>query len=120
MHKEIKNLYKERRKQNGTDFNRAGCDEACGEQWNARSIAMEAISLAKQGKISEAKERHQSARDEVHKAHHFQTELVTKEANGDTVPMSLIMCHGQDHLMTAMVVIDLAEEFIAVYEKIAE
>ena len=33
--------------------------------------------------------------------------------------MSLLMCHGQDHLMTAMVVIDLAEKFIEVYQKMA-
>ena len=33
--------------------------------------------------------------------------------------LRLLMCHGQDHLMTAMVVIDLAEKFIEVYQKMA-
>lgn len=87
---------------------------------NARSLAMEAIRLAKDGQIEEAKEQLLKAREEINTAHHFQTELVMAEAGGEQIPMSLIMCHGQDHLMTAMVVIDLAEEFINLYKKITE
>ena len=41
---------------------------------------------------------------------------IRKEAAGEKVETSLIMCHGQDHLMTAMVIIDLAAEFIDVYK----
>lgn len=83
---------------------------------NARSIAMEAIENAQAGKFEEAEQKIGEARKEVNKAHNFQTELITKETNGEGVPFSLIMCHGQDHLMTAMVVIDLAEKFINVYK----
>lgn len=86
----------------------------------ARSLAMEAIDLAQQGKFEEAAGKIADARNTINAAHNFQTELVQKEINGDAVPMSLLMCHGQDHLMTAMVVIDLAEKFIDVYKKIAE
>ena len=85
----------------------------------ARSLAMEAIDLAQQGQFEEAAAKVASARETINGAHNFQTELVQKEINGDAVPMSLLMCHGQDHLMTAMVVIDLAEKFIQVYQKIA-
>ena len=77
----------------------------------ARSIAMEAFEEAT-AKIAQARET-------INAAHNFQTELVQKEINNDPVPMSLLMCHGQDHLMTAMVVIDLAEKFIEVYQKMA-
>lgn len=84
---------------------------------NARSTAMEGIALARDGKIMEARQKLTDAHSQILKAHEFQTELVSKEAGGNPVPMSLIMSHGQDHLMTAMVVIDLAEEFINVYEK---
>ena len=75
----------------------------------ARSIAMEAIELARQGQFEEATAKIAQARETINAAHNFQTELVQKEINNDPVPMSLLMCHGQDHLMTAMVVIDLAE-----------
>ena len=85
----------------------------------ARSIAMEAIELARQGQFDEAAAKIAAARETINAAHNFQTELVQKEVNNDPVPMSLLMCHGQDHLMTAMVVIDLAEKFIEVYQKLA-
>ncbi len=85
---------------------------------NARSLAMEAIRLAKEGQFAEADEMVGQARAEILKAHEFQTELVSKEAAGEKVETSLIMCHGQDHLMTAMVVIDLAAEFIDVYKAV--
>lgn len=85
----------------------------------ARSIAMEAIELARQGQFEEATTKIAQARETINAAHNFQTELVQKEINNDPVPMSLLMCHGQDHLMTAMVVIDLAEKFIEVYQKMA-
>ena len=85
----------------------------------ARSIAMEAIELARQGQFEEATAKIAQARETINAAHNFQTELVQKEINNDPVPMSLLMCHGQDHLMTAMVVIDLAEKFIEVYQKLA-
>ena len=83
----------------------------------ARSIAMEAIELARQGQFEEATAKIAQARETINAAHNFQTELVQKEINNDPVPMSLLMCHGQDHFMTAMVVIDLAEKFIEVYQK---
>ena len=85
----------------------------------ARSIAMEAIELARQGQFDEAAAKIAAARETINAAHNFQTELVQREVNNDLVPMILLMCDGQDHLMTAMVVIDLAEKFIEVYQKLA-
>ena len=87
---------------------------------DARSIAMEAIELARQGQFEEAAAKIAEARVTINAAHNFQTELVQKEINNDPVPMSLLMCHGQDHLMTAMVVFELAEKFIEVYQKMAQ
>lgn len=83
----------------------------------ARSIAMEAIELAKEKRFEEAGQRLEQAHETINAAHNFQTELVQKEINGGSVPMSLLMCHGQDHLMTAMVVIDLAEQMVEMYKR---
>ncbi|MFR1832798.1 MAG: PTS lactose/cellobiose transporter subunit IIA [Lachnospiraceae bacterium] len=85
---------------------------------NARSLAMEAIQLAKKRNFQEAENMLENSQKAILKAHEFQTELVSKEAAGEEVETSLIMCHGQDHLMTAMVIIDLAAEFIDVYKSI--
>ena len=50
---------------------------------NARSLAMEAIRLAKEGSFAEAEEMLQTSKDAILKAHEFQTELVSKEAAGE-------------------------------------
>ena len=85
----------------------------------ARSIDIEAVELARHSQCEEATAKTAEARETIIASHTFQTELVQKEINNVPVPMSLLMFHGQDHLMTAMVVIDLAEKFIEVYQKMA-
>lgn len=87
---------------------------------NARSSAMEAIAFAKEGKFTEAKEKLEDAKKEINEAHHFQTELIQAEARGEGVDMNVILVHSQDHLMTAMVVKDMAIEFVDLYEKLAD
>lgn len=83
----------------------------------ARSMAMAAIDEAERGEITNAREQLEAAKTQISKAHEFQTDLIAQEAGGNHQEVSLIMVHGQDHLMTAMVVIDLAEKFINMYEK---
>ena len=79
---------------------------------SARSSAIEAIQYAK------ADESLQTAKETVNEAHHAQTELIQAEIRGEKAPLNLLMVHAQDHLMTALVVIDLAQEFIDLYKKI--
>lgn len=85
---------------------------------NAKSDAMEAIHAAKNGQIATAREKMEIAEKSVVKAHQSQTALLTKEASGESVEMSLLMVHGQDHLMTSIVFCDLAKEIIDIYERI--
>ena len=85
---------------------------------SARSYSMEAIALAKEGKFIDAEEALKEASDSLLEAHHIQTELIQKEAGGDKTPLSLLMVHAQDHLMTSMVVKDMAREFLDLYKKI--
>lgn len=53
-------------------------------------------------------------------AHNSQTAMLTKEASGEHIPVTLLLVHSQDHLMTAITYIDLAKELVAVYEKMAQ
>ena len=78
---------------------------------SARSSAIEAIQYAKAGDLAKADESLQQAKETVNEAHHSQI-------RGEKAPLNLLMVHAQDHLMTALVVIDLAQEFIDVYKKI--
>ena len=60
----------------------------------------------------------QNAKETVNEAHHAQTELIQAEIRGEKAPLNLLMVHAQDHLMTALVVIDLAQEFVDLYKKV--
>ncbi|WP_369901816.1 PTS lactose/cellobiose transporter subunit IIA [Bacillus manliponensis] len=85
---------------------------------NARSSAMEALQLAKQGEFKEAEIKLQEAENELKAAHNLQTELIQKEAGGEKTEPTLLMVHAQDHLMNAMTVKELVSEFIYLYRKI--
>ena len=79
---------------------------------SARSSAIEAIQYAKAG------ESLGNAKEAVNEAHHSQTEMIQAEIRGEKAPLSLLMVHAQDHLMTSLLCIDLAQEFVDVYKKI--
>ena len=71
-------------------------------------------------RIEEAKELINKSKEEMHKAHAFQTKLITEEASGNSVEVNVLLIHAQDHLMNAMNFQQLAEEFIEVYERLVK
>lgn len=87
---------------------------------NAKSHAMEALQSAKEQQFAAADQSILMAKEALVEAHHTQTGLLTAEASGNKTDISLLMVHGQDHLMTAIAFTDLAEELIAVYKKLAQ
>ncbi|GAA0078827.1 PTS lactose/cellobiose transporter subunit IIA [Clostridium sp. CTA-5] len=84
----------------------------------ARSYSMEAISLAKEGEIIEAKKLIKKADKELGYAHNSQTTLIQTEASGQKSDFSLLLVHAEDHLMTTIMLKDLSVEFIELYERI--
>jgi PTS system cellobiose-specific IIA component len=85
----------------------------------AKSLAIEAIDAAKKQKFAEASKKIEDARESLLKAHHSQTNMITKEAQGNLTTVTLLIVHSQDHLMTAISFTDLAEEIIFLHEKLA-
>ena len=85
---------------------------------NVKSDAMEAIQAAKKGDFSEATEKIQQAEASLVEAHHAQTGMLTKEAQGDHMTVTLLTVHSQDHLMTAIAFTDLAKEIIDLYKRV--
>lgn len=85
---------------------------------SAKSYAMEAIQYAKEKDFKSAKESLESAAKDLSEAHKIQTSLIQSEAKGDLVPISILLIHAQDHLMNAMMLKDLATEFVELYEKL--
>lgn len=85
---------------------------------DAKSSAAEAIQAAKMGDFVLAESKLEAANDSIILAHHRQTEMLTKEAQGEANPISLLTVHSQDHLMTAINFIDLAKEIIELHKQI--
>ena len=83
---------------------------------NAKSCGMEAIQAAKEGDFEEADRKMEDANDALDNAHNAQTGLLTKEASGEDVEVTLLMVHAQDHLMNAITFCDLANEFVELYK----
>lgn len=86
---------------------------------NAKSDAMEAIQAAKAGDFETADAKIVDADKSLVEAHHSQTSMLTQEAQGNSVQVSLLLVHSQDHLMTSIAFKDLAIEIIDLYKKMA-
>ena len=85
---------------------------------SAKSYAMDAIRMAKEGSFSDAEEALELANSELSKAHHAQTDLIQRAAKGEVIEISLFMVHAQDHVMTATLAKDLAAEIVELHERI--
>lgn len=86
----------------------------------ARSMYIEAIQLAKEGKIAEAREQIVEGEKIFTEGHHAHAQLIQQEANGDKVEFQLLLMHAEDQLMSAEGFKIIATEFIDVYERMAK
>ena len=50
----------------------------------------------------------------------LKTNLLAQEAQGDDIAFSITMIHGQDHLMTTLLLKDLMKHLIELYKKGAD
>lgn len=88
---------------------------------DARSLAIEAMRAARENDFAKAESLLKEAQTALNEAHNFQTELIQGEmGGGDPVRVSLLMVHGQDHLMNAMTVLDMATEIVALNKQLHE
>ncbi len=69
------------------------------------------------GNIDEAKSLLREADGYARQAHHMQTKLIEQDAGEARQPMTLIMVHAQDHLMTSLLARELSEEIIHLYQR---
>ena len=90
------------------------------EAGDARSKALNAISLIQDGKIEEGEEMIKDAKKSLVNAHHIQTKLIQQEIVGNSVDTNIIMVHSQDHFAMATTTIDLAEIIAKLYSQLNE
>lgn len=86
---------------------------------DSRSYCMEALDSAREGNFDEAREHIKSAVEAMIETHEVQTQLIRDEIEGNAHAVSLLMVHAQDHLNLALMMRDVAEEFISIYERIS-
>ena len=82
---------------------------------NAKSAALMAIDAAAEGDFESAAQRLEEAAQEMHAAHDVQFKLIQGEANGEQVPINIILVHAQDHLAMAIMASDFAERMVEQY-----
>ena len=85
----------------------------------ARSKAFAALEAAKKGDFDAADALMKEASASALEAHHAQTDLLVKEANGDHTPVDVLLVHAQDHLMTSMLARELISEIIEMRREVA-
>jgi len=83
----------------------------------AKSKLLNAVNCAKDGEYSAAKKLIAEADSKLDEAHNTQTKMLTKVARGEDINVNLILMHGQDHLMTAILLKDLSKHLVDLYEK---
>ncbi len=86
---------------------------------NAKSSCLMAIRESREGNFDEAAKLLAEADGDLHQAHDFQTKMLQDEARGNAVPLNIILVHAQDHLTGAILVRDLADEFIEINKRLA-
>jgi PTS system cellobiose-specific IIA component len=85
---------------------------------DSRSYCMEAMEAARDGKFEDARSCLEKASQAMAQTHDVQTGLIREEIAGEGQGVSLLMVHAQDHLSLALLMRDVAEEFIGVYERL--
>lgn len=79
----------------------------------AKSSAIEAIAAARAGDFDQADRLMVASTDALNAAHNYQSRQIGAEMSPEGGrPVSLLMVHGQDHLMSAVTTRDLAVQII--------
>ncbi|WPC76270.1 PTS N,N'-diacetylchitobiose transporter subunit IIA [Vibrio porteresiae] len=83
----------------------------------ARSLCFEALRAAKEGNFAKAEALLTESTTFANQAHLVQTQLIEADQGEGKTPMTLIMVHAQDHLMTSMLAKELITELIELHRE---
>ncbi|WP_438468089.1 PTS lactose/cellobiose transporter subunit IIA [Streptococcus pluranimalium] len=84
---------------------------------DARSKFLEALKAAQEGDYAKAEELIAAGSECLNDAHNAQTSLLQKEAAREDLAYSVTLMHGQDHLMTTILLQDLMKHMIELYKR---
>lgn len=86
----------------------------------AKSAYIEAMQLAKAGKIQEAKAKIKDGETLFVDGHRAHAKLVSQEASGEKVEIQLLLMHAEDQLMSSETIKIMAEEIIDLHQKLLQ
>ena len=101
---------------NKTEVNLVGF-EIVSYAGEARSKLLNAINEARNGNFDVSDQLIEEARESLIKSHNAQTKALSAEASGEDLELGFIMVHGQDHLMTTLLLSDIVQHLINIYRK---
>ena len=84
----------------------------------SRSLSSEAMDAAEDYNFEKAEDLLKQANEEFLKCHEIQTNMLTKEANGEKNDLNVILIHSQDHLTMATMAMDNAKRWIKINKKL--
>ena len=89
-----------------------------GAAGESKDYCFQALDALKNNDFKSAKELIAKSHESDVAAHNVQTKLISAEMDPEqeSVPMTLLMAHAQDHFMTTQLARELVEHLIEVFE----
>ena len=84
---------------------------------DARSSLMTLLKEVRSGNFENVDKYLKEADENLNLAHNAQTKILAQEASGENLDIGFIFIHGQDHLMTTLLLRELVQDFIEIYKK---
>ena len=84
---------------------------------DARSSLLTIIKQARIGNFENIAKLMAEAEENLNLAHNAQTKCLAAEAQGEDLYIGFIFIHGQDHLMTTILLKELTENFVDLYKE---
>lgn len=84
---------------------------------DARSTLLELLKQVRSGNFNNVETLLADADKNLNLAHKAQTEILAQEAQGQSMDMGFIFIHGQDHLMTTILLRDLIADMVELYKR---
>ena len=84
---------------------------------DARSTLLSLLKEMRAGNFEHVEEKLKEADENINLAHQSQTKILQQEARGEDMEMGFIFIHGQDPLMTTIVLRDIVDDFSNLYEE---
>lgn len=84
---------------------------------DARSTLLDLLKQVRGGNFNNVDVLLADADENINLAHKSQTKILAEEAGGESMDLGFIFVHGQDHLMTTILLRDLITDMVELYKR---